>query len=95
VDLEGSTDVVVDGNDTTRSKPDPEAFLLAAERLDVDPSACLVVEDASAGVEAARRAGMAVLAVGDRTMHPDVARVVSGLDEVTVADLRASVDPAP
>ena len=50
--------------DVTVGKPDPQVFLVAASRLDVPPSQCLVVEDAAAGVEAARRAGM--LSVGVR-----------------------------
>ncbi len=54
-------DLVVDGCDVTRSKPDPQGFLLAAERLNVSPADCLVVEDAPAGVEAAHRAGMHVV----------------------------------
>ncbi|WP_314587294.1 beta-phosphoglucomutase [Paenibacillus terrigena] len=57
--------IIVDGNQITRSKPDPEVFTRAAERLGVDPSACLVVEDALAGVEAGVRAGMRVAAVDD------------------------------
>jgi beta-phosphoglucomutase len=55
---------VVDGNDIAHGKPDPEIFLLAADRLDIKPQYCLVVEDADAGVEAAIRGGMAVLGVG-------------------------------
>jgi len=57
-------DATADGNDITRSKPDPEVFLLAASRLGVPPMSCLVVEDAEAGVTAALAAGMRVLAVG-------------------------------
>jgi beta-phosphoglucomutase len=57
-------DATADGNDITKSKPDPEVFLLAAERLGIPPSECLVVEDADAGVEAALAAGMKVLGVG-------------------------------
>jgi beta-phosphoglucomutase len=57
-------DVVVDGNMVTNSKPDPEIFLLAAARLKVDPSQCLVFEDAEAGVEAALAAGMKCVGVG-------------------------------
>ncbi|MEW6071845.1 MAG: beta-phosphoglucomutase [Planctomycetota bacterium] len=90
-DLAGRAAVLVDGGDVERSKPDPEAFLLAARRLGVDPAACLVVEDAPAGLEAARRAGMASLAVGDRRRHPEALRVVVGLDELSLADLRAMV----
>ena len=57
-------DVIVDGNDIKNSKPDPEVFQMAAQRLDALPEKCLVCEDADAGVEAGVRAGMDVLAVG-------------------------------
>lgn len=57
-------DAIVDGNNIKKSKPDPEVFLKAAERLGIAPSECLVCEDADAGVEAALGAGMHVLAVG-------------------------------
>ena len=52
-----------DGNNITRSKPDPEVFLKAAEMLGVPPAECLVVEDADAGIEAGRRGGMKTLSV--------------------------------
>lgn len=57
-------DVQVDGNDITRSKPDPEVFQIAAERLGVDPARCIVFEDASAGIQAAVAAGMNGFAIG-------------------------------
>lgn len=56
-------DVLVCGDDIDRGKPDPQGFLLAAERLGAPPEACTVVEDAPAGLEAAARAGMASVAV--------------------------------
>ena len=49
---------IVSGDDVAHGKPDPEIFLLAARRLDVEPVRCVVIEDAPAGVEGARRAGM-------------------------------------
>lgn len=55
---------VADGNDIKQSKPDPEVFLLAARRIGVRPANCLCVEDAPAGIEAGRRAGMKTLGVG-------------------------------
>lgn len=55
--------VLVTADDVRRGKPDPEAHLLAAERLGIPPSRCVVVEDAPAGVEAARAAGMCAVAV--------------------------------
>lgn len=54
-------DAIISGLDVTRRKPDPEIFLVAAEELDVEPEACLVVEDAVNGVEAAKAAGMRCL----------------------------------
>jgi len=56
-------DAVVSGSDVTKKKPDPEAFLKAAEKLGVAPKQCLVVEDAVNGVQAANAAGMKCLAV--------------------------------
>jgi HAD superfamily hydrolase (TIGR01509 family) len=56
--LEGYMDAIVSAEDVTIGKPDPQVFLRAAEKLHVPPSSCIVVEDAAAGVEGARRAGM-------------------------------------
>ncbi len=64
IELADAFHATADGNDITNSKPDPEVFLLAAERLGVAPESCLVVEDAEAGVSAALAGGMACLAVG-------------------------------
>ncbi len=58
-------DAIADGNDITRSKPYPDVFLKAAEKLGLDAGNCLVVEDAVAGVSAGIAAGMDVMAVGD------------------------------
>lgn len=63
--LEQCFDAVSDGNNITRSKPDPEVFLKAAEYLHLSPEACLVVEDALSGVQAGHAGGFAVAAVGD------------------------------
>ncbi len=56
----------VSGADVSRGKPDPEVFLLAAERLGVPPQRAVVVEDAPAGIEAARRAGMACVGLASK-----------------------------
>ena len=52
------------GLDTTKSKPDPEVFLVAARKLQLDPAQCLVVEDSAVGIEAAKAGGMRSLGVG-------------------------------
>jgi beta-phosphoglucomutase len=57
-------DVVVDGGMIVDTKPDPEIFLLSAQKLNIKPANCLVFEDAEAGVEAAIRAGMKCIGVG-------------------------------
>ena len=59
-------DAVIDGNNVTKAKPDPEVFLLAAEHLGVDPKDCVVFEDAVAGIEAANAAKMVSIGIGDK-----------------------------
>lgn len=63
--LDGYFDAVSDGNHISRSKPDPEVFLKAAEYLDLQPQDCLVVEDAQSGLEAAIAGNMDCAAIGD------------------------------
>lgn len=58
-------DAISDGNNITKSKPDPEVFLKGAEFLEVKPAECLVVEDAEAGIEAGIAGGMKAAAIGD------------------------------
>lgn len=56
---------VIDGNDITFSKPNPEVFLKAAAALGVKPENCIVVEDSTAGIDAARSAGMHAIGIGE------------------------------
>lgn len=63
-------DKVSCGLDITRSKPDPQVFLIAAEKLALKPAECLVVEDADAGIQAAKAAGMKSLALGPAKNNP-------------------------
>jgi mannitol-1-/sugar-/sorbitol-6-phosphatase len=58
-----SPEFLVTADDVARSKPHPEGYLLAASRLGVAPSTCVVIEDAPAGIEAARAAGMRVIGI--------------------------------
>ena len=64
VELTDAFDEVADGTMITRSKPDPEVFLKAAQLLGENPYDCLVVEDAEAGITAAHAAGMDAVAIG-------------------------------
>ena len=61
--LEACFQAVVSAEEVTHGKPDPQVFLTAASRLDSTPAECIVVEDAPAGIEAARRAGMRSIGV--------------------------------
>lgn len=65
IGLLNSFDAIVDGTMIKKSKPDPEVFILAADKLNVLPEECIVVEDAKAGVEAALAGNMKVAAIGD------------------------------
>jgi beta-phosphoglucomutase family hydrolase len=77
---------VVSGSDVTKGKPDPQVFWTAARKLNIEPKNCLVIEDAVAGVKAARAAGMKCLAVTNT--HPRV-----NLDKANlIVDSLAEVD---
>lgn len=84
----GWLDVVVDGNAPARSKPAPDLFLQAAQRLGVAAEACLVVEDAEAGVEAGKAAGMRTLGLGPEQRVGAADYCLPDLDGVSLAKLR-------
>lgn len=80
--------VLVTAEDVERGKPDPAAYLLAASRLGVPPEQCVVVEDAPVGIEAARKAGMGVIAVATTHHRQELTQadaVVDDIADVTVA----------
>lgn len=78
-------DVVVSGEEVAAGKPAPDIFRLAAKRLDVAPSRCLVIEDSPHGLEAARRAGMSTIALRTRYTSGQALRaniVIDSLEEL-------------
>jgi beta-phosphoglucomutase family hydrolase len=86
--VEAAFDVIVGEADVTQGKPDPEGFLLAARRLGVPPEECVVIEDAPAGVEAAKRGGMRCVGVCHDRPREALAKadlVVEGLEDPAVA----------
>ena len=82
IGLRNVFDVIVDGYDIKRAKPDPEIFLLSAERLKKNPSQCVVIEDAQAGITAAKRAGMYAVGIGDPQILKGADIVVKGVYEL-------------
>jgi len=81
-------DVIVTGEDTTRTKPDPEPYLAAISRLDIAAKSCLVLEDSMNGVASANAAGCAVVAITTSFTAEELAEakphsIVSGYDELT------------
>lgn len=94
--IENCFQAIVNDNDVSEGKPNPQVFLLAAQRLDAAPKKCVAIEDAIAGVTAAKRAGMYCVAVTttnprEHLMEADL--VVESLESVAVNDLEALVDP--
>jgi beta-phosphoglucomutase family hydrolase len=78
------------GREVKEGKPSPQIFLMAAQKLKIDSANCVVIEDSMAGVTAAKRAGMACIAVTNS--HPasqltEADLIVSSLEKVTVRDL--------
>ena len=78
-------EVIVFADDVTRGKPDPEGYLTAARRLGADPAEALVVEDAPPGIEAAKAAGMAAVALPSTHAREELGRadvVLGSLEEL-------------
>lgn len=81
VGIESLFDAIADGNNVTKAKPDPEVFLKGAELLGLSPQDCLVFEDAVAGIEAAHRAGMKCVGVGDPEILSAADEHISGFND--------------
>lgn len=92
VGLTDKFEVRLSGSDITKGKPDPQIFLMAAERLKVVPEESVVFEDATLGVEGAKRANMRCVGI-DRSNRPDLFKkadiVVNDLGEVGLVRLRS------
>ncbi|WP_266366182.1 beta-phosphoglucomutase [Tellurirhabdus rosea] len=77
-------DAIIDGTKIERGKPDPEVFLKGAEELGLQPADCVVFEDAVAGIEAARRAGMRTVGIGTPEILTEADLVVPDLRGLAV-----------
>jgi beta-phosphoglucomutase len=89
IGLDSYFDATADGNDISKSKPDPEVFLLAAARVGFTPDACLVVEDADAGIAGACAGGMRSLGVGSAATCPEATITAADLSAISADELLA------
>ena len=74
---------IVDGNDVTTAKPDPEVFLLGAQKLGCDPSNCIVFEDSIAGIQAANAGGMLSIGIGKKDILHEAQYVFTDSTEIS------------
>lgn len=84
-------DAIADGYSVDRPKPAPDLFLFAANLLGLQPSQCVVVEDAAAGVEAALAAGMFAVGIGPESRVGNAHVVLSGLSDMRWTELQAKL----
>jgi len=78
-------DVIVDGNDVTNAKPDPEVFLKAAQLLNIDQKNAIVFEDSVAGIQAANIAGMISVGIGEETILHEADYIFKDFTEISTA----------
>ncbi|MDG4716771.1 beta-phosphoglucomutase [Winogradskyella marincola] len=83
VNLKEQFNAIVDGNDVTKAKPDPEVFLIAAKLLNVAPENCIVFEDSVAGVEAANVANMISIGIGSKDVLGHAKYVFNNFTEIS------------
>lgn len=87
--IQNEFDAVVDGSMITRTKPDPEIFLITAERIGLNAGSCVVVEDAVAGVKAALAAGMKCIGIGSANLLGEADLVFEKTSDIKLSTLRA------
>ena len=89
IDMLDYFETIVDGTRITKSKPDPEVFLIGAKDLHVAPEDCVVFEDAVAGVEAAKAGGMYAVGIGEASVLTKADIVVKGFENFFLSDLKS------
>ena len=80
--LEDFFDKISDGNNISKSKPDPEVFVVAAEMLNLSAKDCLVVEDAEAGIEAAEAGGFDSAGLGEASKYNKTTYKLNNFKEI-------------
>ncbi|TDE16539.1 beta-phosphoglucomutase [Dyadobacter psychrotolerans] len=90
IDMLSYFQTIVDGNRITKGKPDPQVFLMGADDLDTLPENCVVFEDAVAGIQSAKSAGMFAVGIGEKSVLAEADFVVPGFNDFHLADLVAA-----
>ena len=80
--------VIVDGNSVKKAKPNPEVFLNAADKLNIAPKFCVVIEDAKAGIEAANSADMISVGIGDKLVLNKANYVLADTSKLSIDFLK-------
>jgi beta-phosphoglucomutase len=88
-------DAICDGNDIQRSKPDPQIFLLACSKLNIDPVNAVVFEDAEVGIEASINANILAIGVGDPADLPKAALVIDGFAYLHAPEFIRTLEQIP
>lgn len=83
VDLLDKFQAIVDGNDVTKAKPDPEVFLLGAKLLQLEPKDCVVFEDSVAGIQAANIANMLSIGIGEASVLHEADYIFKDFTEIS------------
>ena len=76
-------DTIVDGNDVTKAKPDPEVFLKGAKALEIEPEQCIVFEDSVAGIQAANAANMISIGIGEKDVLHEADYIFKNFTELS------------
>ncbi|MEN8887194.1 MAG: beta-phosphoglucomutase [Winogradskyella sp.] len=92
VNLRSHFNAIVDGNDVSKAKPDPEVFLIAAKQLFVKPENCIVFEDSVAGVQAANAANMISIGIGSKTVLGEANYVFKDFTEISDEFLKTLIN---
>lgn len=92
VDLIDKFDAIVDGNDVSKAKPDPEVFLNAAKALNMEANQCVVFEDSVAGVQAANTANMISIGIGNKDILHEATYIFNEFTEISTEFLEELIN---
>jgi len=77
-------DAIIDGNDVSKAKPDPEVFALGAQKVGIEPENCIVFEDSIAGIQAANIAGMTSIGIGEKDILNEADYIFNDFNHIEV-----------